>query len=127
MIVVDASAVLAGLLHHGEARDLLAEESLHAPHLMDAEVASGVRRRAAAGDVTSEEGWRLLDTLRRLGMARYPVAPFLDRVWRLRDNLSAYDAIYVALAESLGCALVTADRRLAGAPGLRCAVTTVPR
>jgi predicted nucleic acid-binding protein len=60
-------------------------------------------------------------------MVRYPVFGILDRVWQLRDNLSAYDATYVALAEQLGCALLTADQRLAGAPGLRCPITVVPR
>jgi predicted nucleic acid-binding protein len=53
--------------------------------------------------------------------------PLLARMWELRDNLSAYDASYVALAEALRCRLVTADARIAGAPGVRCAVTVVPR
>jgi predicted nucleic acid-binding protein len=68
-----------------------------------------------------------LDTWRRLGMTRYPVFAFLDRVWELRDNLSAYDASYIALAELLDCDLLTADARLGGAPGIRCAITLVPR
>ena len=60
-------------------------------------------------------------------MTRYPVFALLDRVWELRDNLSAYDASYVALAELLGCSLLTADARLSRAPGIRCPITVVPR
>ncbi|MGI8900400.1 MAG: type II toxin-antitoxin system VapC family toxin [Nocardioides sp.] len=68
-----------------------------------------------------------MDHFRRLGMTRYAVFTLLDRVWQLRDNLSAYDASYVALAESLDCTLLTADARLSRAPGLRCPITVVPR
>jgi predicted nucleic acid-binding protein len=60
-------------------------------------------------------------------MTRYPVFSLLDRVWELRDNLSAYDASYVALAELLDCSLLTADARLSRAPGIRCSITLVPR
>jgi predicted nucleic acid-binding protein len=68
-----------------------------------------------------------LDTLRRLGMTRYPVFSLVDRVWELRHNLSSYDASYIALAELLDCNLLTADARLSRAPGIRCPVTVVPR
>ncbi len=64
---------------------------------------------------------------RRLGIIRYPLVGILGRVWQLRDNLSAYDACYVALAEELGCALLTADQRMTRAPGTRCPITVVPR
>ena len=127
MIVVDASAALSGLLAAGPSRELLASQQLHAPHLIDSEVASGVRRRVAARSLTADEGWATLDAWRRLGVTRYPVLGLLERVWELRDNLSSYDAGYVALAEALDCALVTADARIGGAPGLRCSVTVVPR
>lgn len=127
MIVVDASAALSALLNAGPARQALSGEQLHVPHLVDSEVASGLRRQVRAGHLDSDAGWTALDTWRRLGMTRYPVFALLDRVWELRDNLSAYDAGYVALAELLDCALVTADSRLARAPGIRCAVTVVPR
>ncbi len=60
-------------------------------------------------------------------MTRHPTISLLERIWQLRDNLSAYDASYVALAEALGCSLLTADRRLSMAPGIECAVTVVPR
>ena len=127
MIVVDASAALSALLNTGPARRTLASEQLHAPHLIDSEVANGLRRRVAAAQLGADAGWTVLDTFRRLGMTRYPVFALLDRVWELRDNLSAYDASYVALAELLGCSLLTADARLSRAPGIRCPITVVPR
>ena len=127
MIVVDASAALSGLFNDGPARAALAHDQVHAPHLVDSEVASGVRRRVIAGDLTPAAGWQLLDRWRHLAITRHPVFGVLDRVWQLRDNLSADDASYVALAEALDCPLVTADARLTRAPGLQCSVTLVPR
>ena len=127
MIVIDASAALAALLNAGPAREALGSEQLHVPHLIDPEVASGLRRRVAGEHIPADAGWAALDTWRRLGMTRYAVHSLLDRVWELRDNLSAYDASYVALAELLACSLVTADGRLGRAPGLHCPITIVPR
>ena len=127
MIVVDASAALSALLNDGPARQALAEDQLHAPHLVDSEVASGLRRRLAAGQITADDGWTALGTWRRLGLTRYAVHPLLHRVWQLRDNFSAYDAGYVALAELLNCALITADVRRSYATGIRCPITVVPR
>jgi predicted nucleic acid-binding protein len=127
MIVADASAALSALLNAGPARRALGAEQLHVPHLIDAEVASGLRRRVASAEIGPEAGWAALDVWRRLGMIRYPLVGMLGRVWQLRDNLSAYDACYVALAEQLDCALLTADQRLARAPGSRCPITVVPR
>ncbi len=126
MIVVDASAAISGLLTDGIARRALAADHLHAPHLVDSQVANGLRRAVANRQIESTAGWRALDTWRRLGLTRYPIQPFLERIWELRDNLSAYDAGYVALAESLDCALLTADVRLSHASGIRCPVTVVP-
>lgn len=127
MIVVDASAVLSGLLNAGLAREALAAEQLHAPHLVDSELANGLRRLVNAGQVEANAGRAALATWQRFGLTRYAVHPLLDRIWQLRANLSAYGAGYVALAESLRCALVTADARLSRAPGLRCPITVVPR
>ncbi|MHB2024326.1 MAG: type II toxin-antitoxin system VapC family toxin [Mycobacteriales bacterium] len=127
MIVVDASAAVSALLNAGPARQVLAEEQLHVPHSIDAEVANALRRRVAASRIEPGDAWSGLDRWRRLGMSRYAVFQLLERVWELRENLSAYDAPYVALAESLDCALLTADVRLGRAPGLRCPVTVVPR
>jgi predicted nucleic acid-binding protein len=127
LIVVDASAALSGLLNDGPARRALAVEQLHAPHLIDSEVANGLRCSVVAQRLDASAGWTALDVLRRLGMTRYPVFPLLERVWELRDNVSAYDACYVALAEFLGCSLLTANARLGLAPGIRCPVTVLPR
>jgi len=125
VIVVDASAALSALLNDGPARRALTAEQLHVPHLIDSEVASALRRRVAARQLGADAGWTALDTMRRLGMTRYPVFALLERVWKLR-NLSAYDASYVALAELLDCDLLTADARLSRVPGIRCPVTVVP-
>jgi predicted nucleic acid-binding protein len=127
VIVLDASAAIAGLLNDGPARQNLGTEQLHVPHLIDIEVASGLRRLVVAGGLTAKQGWAALDTWRHLAVTRYPGQGLLERIWRLRDNLTAYDAGYVALAEQLGCPLVTADARLAAASGIRCSVTLVPR
>ena len=125
MIVIDASATLSALLNAGPARSVLSSEQLHAPHLIDCEVADALRRRVAAQQLGARAGWDALDVLRRMGMTRYPMFPLLERAWELRDNLSAYDASYVALAELLGCNLLTADSRIGRAPGLHCPVTVV--
>lgn len=127
MIVLDASTALSGLLNAGPARNALADEQLHAPHLVDSEVANGLRRQVVVQRIAADDGWAALDTWRRLGLTRYAIHGLLGRVWELRENLSAYDAGYVALAESLGCTLVTADARISRAPGVRCPVTVVPR
>ena len=127
MIVVDASAALAALLNAGPARRALATEQLHAPHLIDSEVANALRRETAARRLDPDAAWAALDAWRRLGMTRYPAHSLLDRIWELRDNLSAYDATYVALAELLDCSLLTADSRLGRAPGTGCPITVVPR
>lgn len=126
MIVVDASAVVAALLVEGAARRALSIDDLHAPHLVDSEVASVIRRRVATQKLTADQGWAALDALRRLGLTRYPVFGLTERVWELRDDLTTYDAAYVAVAEALECGLLTADARLARAPGLGCPVTVVP-
>ena len=127
MIVVDASAAVAALLNAGPARTALSDEAVHAPHLIDSEVAQALRRLVLRGLLGADGGWAALDSWRRLGIVRHSVGGLLDRVWELRENVSAYDASYLALAEALGCSLLTADARLGRAPGLRCPVTVVPR
>lgn len=126
MIVLDASAALAALLNAGPARQALSDQQLHAPHLLDAEVASGLRRQVLGHKLPATAAWAALDTLGRLAVTRYPGFPLAERVWELRENLTAYDATYVALAEALDSSLLTADGRLSRAPGIRCAVTVIP-
>lgn len=127
MIVLDASAGLSALLHTGPARTALATEQVHVPHLADVEVAHALRRMARSEVIAEEAAHRALTTWSELGLVRHSVQPLLARVWELRDNVTAYDASYAALAEALGCALLTADARLARAGVLRCPVTVVPR
>jgi predicted nucleic acid-binding protein len=101
---------------------LARDPELHAPHLVDLEVMSALRRQAGAGMLDARRAGLALQDLVSLPVTRYPHVPFAPRVWELRGNLTPYDAAYVALAESLGCTLVTADARMARAPGIRCAV-----
>jgi len=105
------------------ARHALAGEQLHAPHLIDSELANELRRRVAARQLEADAAWTALDSWRRLGMTRYAMFALLDRVWELRENASAHDASYVALAELLDCCLLTVDGR---APGTRCPITVMP-
>ena len=121
MIVVDASAVLEALLRTPAARAVEkrlfeASQTLHAPHLLDVEVAQVVRRYAANGEIDAERGRMALDDLADLPLRRYPHDFLLQRVWDLRNNLTAYDAMYVALAEVLDAPLLTRDKRLAASP-----------
>lgn len=125
MIVVDASAALAALLNNGPARLALASDQLHAPHLVDSEVVNALRRRVSTVQLKPDDAWKALDTWRRLGLTRYAAIGMIERIWLLRNNLSAYDASYVALAEQLGCALLTCDGRLGRVVGVRCPITIV--
>jgi predicted nucleic acid-binding protein len=103
VIVVDGSAALAALLASGPGRRALADEKLHAPYLIDIEMAGGLRRSVHAQRLSADAGWAALHVFRRLGMTRHPGTGLLRRVWDLRANLSAYDACYVALAETFQC------------------------
>ncbi len=126
MIVVDASIVASALGDDGSdgelARGHLAGQRLLAPELIDLEVASAWRRAARAGRLGERRTQQALADLAALPLSRAPHAPLMERIWELRDNLTPYDAAYVALAEALEASLLTADRRLAQAPGLRCEV-----
>lgn len=126
MIVIDASAVAALLLNQRSAarlRERLArEDTLHAPHLLDLEVTQVLRRAVRHGLLTEAAAAVRLADLEALRLLRYPHAPFLNRIWELRANLTAYDAAYLALAEALAAPLITTDGRLSRVPGLRAAV-----
>jgi len=91
--------------------------SLHAPELLDIEVLQVLRRYVQLGALTSERGADSVEALGQLDIARYGHAELAPRVWALRDNLTAYDAAYIALAEVLDAPLLTLDARLAAAPG----------
>ena len=122
MIVVDSSAVLEVLLRteaasRVEQRMFLPGETLHAPHLMDVEVAQVLRRYCLAGEMDSERGEQAVKDLAEFPITRYPHNLFLPRIWQLRYNMTAYDAVYVALAEVLPASLLTRDTRLAATPG----------
>jgi predicted nucleic acid-binding protein len=124
---MDASAAVAGLLGHESARRTLAEVPVHVPYLIDSEVVSALRRQVAYGVISADVGRSALQVWGVLGLFRYGAVGLFDRIWELRDNLTAYDATYVALAEHLDAPLLTLDARIAGAPGVRCAVTVLSR
>jgi predicted nucleic acid-binding protein len=130
MIVVDASAVLETLLRTPSAeaverRLFDPSETLHAPYLLDVEVAQLLRRYAANGEIDGERGRMALADLADFPLNRYPHEFLLPRIWDLRQNLTAHDAVYVALAEALDAPLLIRDRRLATAPGHRARVEVV--
>jgi predicted nucleic acid-binding protein len=127
VIVLDVSAMLELLLRTPsaaaiEARVFRAGETTHVPALLDLEVTQVLRRYVSRGEVTTERAGAALDVLIGFPMERYAHEPLLRRIWALRENMTAYDAAYVALAEALRAPLVTCDARLAGAPGIRAAV-----
>jgi len=129
VIVVDASALLEVLLGTGasamvEAR-LFGGGTLHAPHVLDLEVAQVLRRYERAGSLDAWRARQALDDLAAFRIERYAHDLFLPRVWSLRANATAYDACYLALAEALEAPLLTSDRRLAGIPGHRAAVEVI--
>jgi predicted nucleic acid-binding protein len=126
VIVADASAVVAALLNDGPARQTLSSQPVHAPHLVDAEVLSVLRRLNLAGRLDQHLAEAMIEALAQLGIRRHGGTGLLFRVWGLRGTLTAYDAAYVALAESLACPLLSADRRLARAAGPLCAIHLVP-
>jgi predicted nucleic acid-binding protein len=130
VIVVDASPLLEALLRTPAAKAVenrlfAPGQTLHAPHLLDVEVAQVIRRYAASGEIDSERGRMALTDLADLPLRRYPHDFLLPRIWDLRNNLTAYDAAYVALAEALDAPLLTRDRRLAAAAGHRAQIELV--
>jgi predicted nucleic acid-binding protein len=125
-VVLDASIAVRVLLSAGDVdralRDRVHGSWCHAPHLIDAEVGRVLRRRVAAGSIEEDSAAAALAAMRSLITDRYPHTAIAAAAWRLRHNLTYYDALYVALAARLGCPLLTADARLARAPGLPCGV-----
>ncbi len=125
MIVVDASAAVELLLRTPRARAIeqhlfsAEETTLHAPHLLDVEVTQVLRRYYLHGVLSSRRANQALADLAALSVERYSHEPLLARAWRLRNNVTAYDAVYVALAEALNAILLTCDERLSRAAGLQ--------
>ena len=122
--VIDASALVAALVDSGPdgrwALSLIARKGLVGPELLPAEVSNVLRRLELSGKLSTAEATLACNDLQRLNLELFPFAPFAQRVWDLRDNVTSYDAWYVALAEALGCPLATLDRKLMGARGVRC-------
>lgn len=130
MIVVDASAVTELLLQTGlgrrvEERLYGRDEDLHAPHLVDVEVVSALRRLTRAREVTPERAGEATDDLASLRIVRHGHVDLATRAWELRANLTAYDAVYVALAEALDATVVTCDGPFSTAPGHRAAIELI--
>ena len=122
MIVVDASVVLEVLLgtaagRRAEDRLFDRDAALHAPHLLDIEVAQVLRRYSASGEIRPGRAEEALDDLADLPITRHAHLVLLPRIWQLRHNATAYDAAYLALAEALDATLLTSDARLARAAG----------
>ena len=130
MIVTDASVILEVLLQTPDAaaiedRIFATRESLHAPHLIDLEVAQVLRRYVSRGEMYPDRARMALDLFAKFPITRYSHEPLLPRIWALRSNLTAYDAAYVALAEGLGATMLTRDERLARAPGNRATIEAI--
>jgi len=123
-LVIDASTAVAALIDSGTdgrwAESLLASDSLAAPHLLTAEASNILRRSALAGAISGQDASLAYSDLLDLRVELFPYAPFATRIWDLRDNVTCYDAWYVALAEALNAPLATLDARLARASGPRC-------
>lgn len=130
MIVIDASALLEFLLQtplgsRVEIRLFRGEDEFHAPHLVDVEVVQGLRRLVRAGEVSSGRAGEAVADLTELDLHRHAHLDLLGRAWKLRDNISAYDAMYVALAEAIDAPIVTCDGPLAKAPGHRARIEVI--
>ena len=122
MIVIDAAAFIDAVDGRPSVVDRLTGEDLHAPHLLDVEVLSGMRRLVAAGRFDEQLAGEALLVLEQADIRRHPHAPLLPVAWSLRDRVSAYDVTYVALAAALDAPLITTDRKLGSVTGLPCAV-----
>lgn len=122
MKVVDAGVIVEMLADDLDPNRLGSEE-LAAPHLIDSEVMHVLRGLVLRSALSEEQGAAAMDGFTRLALARFPAASLRPRIWQLRHNLSAYDATYVALAETVAAtSLLTTDARLARAPGIHCDV-----
>ncbi|HEY2215223.1 MAG TPA: type II toxin-antitoxin system VapC family toxin [Acidimicrobiales bacterium] len=124
MKVIDAG-VLVELIASDLDPEVLGDEELAVPHLVDTEVLSALRALVGRRELTTQQGSAAVDLYGQLELVRFPAENLRSRIWGLRHNLSAYDATYVALAESLGSNLLTTDTRIAAAPGTSCVIEVV--
>jgi predicted nucleic acid-binding protein len=122
MLVVDTSALLAALADRTPDAPLVSrladDGDLHAPHLIDIEILQALRGLVRGGKLSADRADDVRTDVAALAITRYGHEALVGRVWALRDNLTAYDAVFVALSEALGVPLITCDRRLAAAPGI---------
>jgi predicted nucleic acid-binding protein len=130
MIVIDASALLEFLLQTAlgtrvEARLFRDQDEFHSPHLADVEVTQGLRRLVRAGEVSPVRAAEAIADLADLDLHRHAHLDVLTRAWRLRGNITAYDAMYVVLAEALDAPIVTCDGPLAKSPGHRARIEVI--
>ena len=125
-MVIDASALVAAVVDSGPeglwAESLVEAEQLAGPELVLAEASNILRRLEQAGDISRIEATSSHNDLMQLDIELFPFAPFAERIWELRNNLTSYDAWYVALAEALGCPLATLDPRMARSSGPTCPI-----
>jgi predicted nucleic acid-binding protein len=128
VIVLDSSAAVDYLAGTAAAdwvtETLLANPEIHAPHLLDIEVLGSLRKLVLTRRLSAVRAAEAVDDFRFLAVKRYPHVPLVERVWELRETVTASDAAFVALAEALDAPLVTTDLRLARAPGLRAQLLT---
>lgn len=123
MIVPDASAIVAVLLDSEPQAEFIRVriehpgQSLHVPHFLDLEVIQTLRRHALRGVLMPDRSTEALTDFADIKFTRYPHTSFIERIWELKENVTAYDAAYIALAETLDAPLITTDGRLARAPG----------
>ncbi len=129
-LVVDSSVLVAALVDQGSdgvwAESAVASEALFAPELVLAEAGNTLRKLEQAREISRLEATIAYRDLAQFSVQLAPFAPFAERIWALRGNLTCYDAWYVALAEGLGCQMMTLDRRLSRATGPRCEIVVPP-
>ena len=130
MVVVDASVIVSTLVDVGRegqwAEAAVADGILIGPELILVEASNILRRLEQAGEISQQEATNAHGDLLQLDMELFPFAPFAERVWALRSNLTSYDAWYVALAEEFDCPLITLDKRLSRASGPKCEIVIPP-
>lgn len=128
MIVLDASAAVAVLLNLSKSAASIRErmnrvdEETHVPHVFELEVLSALRRHTLGGILSEKRSAEAIEDLTSMRINRYPHTALLSRIWELKDNVTTYDAAYIALAETLEAPLVTRDAKLARASGIRAVV-----